>query len=226
MTRAFILGASGLVGKKLLIQLLQSTVFTKVTSIGRRSIDLSLQTDKLNQVIVDFDHLDAHRQVFADHDCLFICLGTTRADAGSAEAFYKIDHDYILNAAKIFKESNKENTHVLLLTSQGANKNSFLLYPRTKGENEADITALSYAHTSIFRPALLLLDQEDKRPKRRFGEELITNVFKVFGNPDIFTIRAFDVATAMRKVAENVLANGRNDSVRIYEQSDLKKLVA
>ena len=37
---------------------------------------------------------------------VFCCLGTTRADAGSAEAFRKIDHDYVVNSAKMIAEEN------------------------------------------------------------------------------------------------------------------------
>jgi hypothetical protein len=38
---------------------------------------------------------------------VFCCLGTTRADAGSAEKFIKIDQTYVLNSAKIIAEENK-----------------------------------------------------------------------------------------------------------------------
>jgi oxidoreductase len=37
---------------------------------------------------------------------VFCCLGTTKADAGSAEAFRKIDHDYVVNTAKLIAEEN------------------------------------------------------------------------------------------------------------------------
>jgi hypothetical protein len=37
---------------------------------------------------------------------VFCCLGTTRAAAGGAEPFRKIDHDYVVNSAKIIAEEN------------------------------------------------------------------------------------------------------------------------
>lgn len=37
---------------------------------------------------------------------VFCCLGTTRAAAGSAAGFRKIDHDYVVNSAKIVAEEN------------------------------------------------------------------------------------------------------------------------
>jgi hypothetical protein len=41
---------------------------------------------------------------------IFCCLGTTRADAGGAENFIKIDQEYVLNSAKIIAEENKPTT--------------------------------------------------------------------------------------------------------------------
>lgn len=35
-------------------------------------------------------------------------MGTTRADAGSAEKFIKIDQEYVLNSAKIIAQENKD----------------------------------------------------------------------------------------------------------------------
>jgi oxidoreductase len=37
-------------------------------------------------------------------------LGTTRADAGSAEKFKKIDQEYVLQSAKIIAEENKDTS--------------------------------------------------------------------------------------------------------------------
>lgn len=37
---------------------------------------------------------------------VFCCLGTTRALAGGAAGFVKIDHDYVVDSAKIIAEEN------------------------------------------------------------------------------------------------------------------------
>lgn len=38
---------------------------------------------------------------------VYCCLGTTRADAGSAEEFTKIDQEYVVQSAKVVAEENK-----------------------------------------------------------------------------------------------------------------------
>lgn len=44
---------------------------------------------------------------------VFCCLASTRADAGSAEKFVKIDQTYVLNSAKLIQEENKPADSVL-----------------------------------------------------------------------------------------------------------------
>jgi oxidoreductase len=78
------------------------------------------------------DHMEDKKASFADHDASFMCLGTTRKDAGSAEAFRKIDLHWATKFANLSKEAGIP--HFQLLTAQGSNKNSWFLYPQTKGE--------------------------------------------------------------------------------------------
>ena len=64
-----------------------------------------------------------------------------------------IDHDYNVNAAKLAKEAGI--AHYGLLSSVGANPNSFFTYTKCKGLIEEDVKAMDFATTSIFRPGLL-----------------------------------------------------------------------
>lgn len=55
-------------------------------------------------------------------------LGTTRAAAGSAENFTKIDKDYVINAAKAAKTESDQR--LLYLSSMSASASSFMLYTK------------------------------------------------------------------------------------------------
>ena len=46
------------------------------------------------------------------------------------DGFYRVDHDYVVNTAKLAKDQGC--SHLLLVSSTGANKNSWFLYPKTK----------------------------------------------------------------------------------------------
>ena len=57
------------------------------------------------------------------------------------ELFTKVDHIYPLEFAKLALELGVK--HYGLLSSTGADANGFLLYTKTKGRAERDITAVN-----------------------------------------------------------------------------------
>ena len=79
--------------------------------------------------MVDFEQLDEHKSAFESCDLGFCCLGTTRGKAGK-DGFYKVDHDYVVNAARVAKDTGCQHFH--LVSSMSANKNSWFFYPKTK----------------------------------------------------------------------------------------------
>jgi len=89
--------------------------------------------DKLNEVVFPLDDLkkDENKHHFEGHDAAFCALGTTRGDAGSDQAFIKVDYDYVTQFAEQAKAAGARDFH--LVTSVGANKSSWFLYMRTKG---------------------------------------------------------------------------------------------
>jgi oxidoreductase len=151
--RAIVIGGTGAIGHCLVNELLESSAWTKVTLISRRKADCFAQSDKLNEVVINMDEMDKHAEDFAEHDVGFSCLGTTRKDAGSAEAFRKVDLDYVLSFARLCKDNGVSDFHAV--SSAGANSKSWFLYMRTKGEMEDGIKALKFRHTSIYQPGLL-----------------------------------------------------------------------
>jgi len=116
---------------------------------------------KVVQLEVDYEHIDNYKDQLAGHSHAFCCLGSTRAKAGSAEAFRHIDFDYVANTSKLLKAGGTK--HFSLLTSQGSNKDSWLLYPQVKGQIEAEVQTHGYERYSIFRPGLLLTDRSETR---------------------------------------------------------------
>ena len=152
-----------MVGKKVVEQLLADNTFSKVSILTRKSLNLQ-ENDlkKLKEIIVDYD-IGIKDTDVKDHDVLFMCLGTTRAQAGSAEAFVKIDHDYPLMAAK-----HHTGRDVVLLTASGSDANSWFLYPKTKGMLENAFINMKFKNLAIFQPGLLLLEGQDRK-EPRFG---------------------------------------------------------
>lgn len=96
---------------------------------------------KLVQRVVDMDHLASQAaDAFQGASTVFCALGTTRPVAGSAEAFQKVDLEYVKEAAQAAKAAGVP--HFSLISAQGANPKTWsstlkilhpFLYMKTKG---------------------------------------------------------------------------------------------
>ena len=95
MKTALIVGATGLIGGHLTQKILNHASYTKVKVLVRKPLDF--QHPKLEQIIINFDNFDKSLVIADD---VFCCLGTTMKQAGSKEAFYKVDFIYPFEIAK------------------------------------------------------------------------------------------------------------------------------
>uniref|UniRef100_A0A914E987 Semialdehyde dehydrogenase NAD-binding domain-containing protein n=1 Tax=Acrobeloides nanus TaxID=290746 RepID=A0A914E987_9BILA len=192
---AFVVGYTGVVGKELTKLLLKKRIFEKVVLIGRRQIDLGVDNSTCapyEQIQVDFDKIEEYKSAFHGSSVGFCCLGSKYVGV-TKENFYKVDHDYILNVARIAKESGCEQFH--LVTSNGANKNSFLYGLKVKGITEEDVTNLTFRRLLIYRPGQIL----SKREEFRLGERIALIVLKpiVWLFPTLLTVPVDLVAKSM-----------------------------
>jgi len=153
-----LLGATGLIGKHCLEHLLASSKVDKVVAPTRRTINN--RDKKLRNVLVDFDCLDEHEELF-DVDAIICCIGTTIKQAGSRAAFRKVDFQYALEAAQLGR--SKKAKAFYLVTAMGADAKSPFFYNRVKGELEIKLRQLEYNSLSIYQPSLLIGDRDDKR---------------------------------------------------------------
>ncbi|KAM7086441.1 oxidoreductase HTATIP2 isoform 2-T3 [Molossus nigricans] len=194
----FILGASGETGRMLLKQMLEQSLFSKVTVIGRRKLTFDEEAYKnVNQEVVDFEKLDDYASAFQGHDVGFCCLGTTRVKAG-ADGFVRVDRDYVLKSAELAKAGGCK--HFNLLSSKGADKSSSFLYFQVKGEVEDKVEDLNFDRYSIFRPGVLLCDRQESRPGEWF-------VRKFFGSlPESWASgHSVPVVTVVRAMLNNAV---------------------
>jgi uncharacterized protein YbjT (DUF2867 family) len=194
MKTAIVLGASGLVGTELTKQLLENPAYEKVLILVRKEIHL--QHPKLVQHCIDFDNFAKYANLIQGDDA-FCCLGTTMKIAGSKEAFYKVDYEYVNNFARLAFQNGVK--HFAMISAMGANANSLVYYNRVKGEIEKTVSAYRFHATYICRPAMLL----GNRAEKRIGEEIGMTIGNIFGFliPNKYkNIEAAQVAKAMIKL--------------------------
>ena len=165
MTRiANVIGASGLVGHQLVLQLLASPEFEKVRSFVRRPS--GIVHPKLEEIAIDFNK-PASWNHLVQGEVLFSSLGTTIKTAKTKENQYLVDFTYQYEFAKAASE-NGVPTYILV-SSMGANPKSSVFYSRIKGELETEVVKLKFQKLIIFRPSILDGDRKEKRSGEKIG---------------------------------------------------------
>jgi uncharacterized protein YbjT (DUF2867 family) len=120
-------GASGLVGRALLAQLLDDDRATVRALLRREVPDLPASRQLLHHV-VDSSQLAP----LPAADELYIALGTTIKVAGSKAAFRAVDFDAVLNVARAAREGGVERCAVV--SSVGADPHSKIFYNPSRGK--------------------------------------------------------------------------------------------
>ncbi|KAI8473336.1 MAG: hypothetical protein J3K34DRAFT_519005 [Monoraphidium minutum] len=233
MPSAVVFGATGAIGEEMWRQLASSGAWSKVTTIGRRAPEgaaaaggagacvaaAEARPAAVHHVALDLGALGGPEAAAAlqGADAVFCALGTTRGDAGSAEAFKRVDHEYVAAAAEASKKAGAR--YFGLVSAQGANPRLWasdlapfhpLLYSRTKGLAEEAVKAQAFDAAGIFRPGLL--DRGAKaRPNERWFLKLVS------------AVAVGDVAKVMIADAERFLSTGAPPGAHTYEMGAIQR---
>lgn len=170
--RVMLLGATGLVGGQALQILLEDTRCTALIAPTRRPLPMSAA--KLDNPVLDFEQLPGTAPWWAV-DAVVCALGSTLAQAGSREAFRRIDHDYPLTFAG---QAYAHGAATFVLNSAaGADAGSRFFYNRVKGDLEQDLRELGFDSLTLVRPGLI----GGERAQKRTGEHLASKVLGLLG---------------------------------------------
>lgn len=168
MLRLMLVGATGLVGHCVLQQALASVQVRQVVAPTRSAL---APHPKLLNPLVDFGHLPSDAAWWAV-DAVICTLGTTIKVAGSQAAFYRVDHDYPLQVARLARQHGA--TAYALNSALGADPASRVFYARTKGELERDLQTLDYPSLTLVRPGLIGGERQQARPAEQLAVRLST----------------------------------------------------
>lgn len=169
--KLMLVGASGLVGQRVLQQALASPAVNRVIAPTRKAL---APASRLDNPIIDFEHLPADASWWKA-DAVICTLGTTMAKAGSQAAFRRVDHDYPLAVARLARAAGA--SAFVLNSALGAAVGSRVFYNRVKGEVERAIAGLGYPSLTLVRPSLL---DGGRRPDDRPGERVALRFAGIF----------------------------------------------
>jgi oxidoreductase len=245
--KAVVVGGTGAVGREIVLQLLSSDKWTSVTTVGRRPLDApsaaaestaanaralfsepgraALAGKKLRHVDAP-DVTDLPAEAFAGADAVFCALGTTRGDAGSAEAFLRVDLGGVRAAVAASKQASggkKPARFFGLVSASGANSAlpaphfvglHPLLYSQTKGAAEDAVREAGFESASAYRPGLL-----SRGAKARAIEKVLRLI------PVVPRIAVANVARVAVADAERALAPGGGGPPRGWRVYDMVSLL-
>lgn len=192
---AVVAGATGLVGRELVVRLLREPRYERIVALSRKPI--ASVDPRLEVVAAAFDRLPHILQGVESAGGsidVFCCLGTTIGVAGSREAFRRVDRDYVLALGRWARRAGARR--MVVVSALGADPDSRVFYNRVKGEMERDLTGLGLPSLVIARPSLLAGERAESRPGERLAL-LATRPLRALIPARIRPIAAEDVAQAL-----------------------------
>lgn len=209
MKNALVFGATGLVGKELIRQLVKASMYNQIFFLARK-LDTELNElvtnypDKLFPIILpDLNQWNGLLNDGGTAVDIYCALGTTIKTAGSRDVFRKIDFDLVVN---LFKKAQGLKVHaVSLVSAMGADSKSAVFYSRIKGEVEAALISMDFPYLLIVRPSLLLGNREEFRLGEKIMRDLspLLNVLLVGPLSEYRPIHCSVVSATMIKDLQN-----------------------
>lgn len=153
--KAIITGASGMIGKAVLLECLDHPEVESVLSIGRRNLNLEHQ--KLKQLLhQDFSSFKSISDQLKDYDTCYACMGVSAA--GMKEMDYtKMTYAYTMALAQELHDINPAMTFIYV-SGQGTDstERGSQMWARVKGKTENDVFNLGFRQAFAFRPGAII----------------------------------------------------------------------
>jgi len=155
MKKVIITGATGMVGKGVLLECLDHESIGKVLVIGRNPI--GIQHPKLKELIhKDFTRFAEVKTLLSGYDACFYCLGIS-ASGLKEEEYKRITYDFSLSLAKTLFEINPEMTFNYV-SGEGtdSSEKGRMMWARVKGKTENDLLNIGFKQAYMFRPGAII----------------------------------------------------------------------
>jgi uncharacterized protein YbjT (DUF2867 family) len=214
MITALLAGASGLVGRALLAQLLDDG--HTVHALLRREVADLPASPRLVQQVINF----AQPPALPAAQALYIALGTTIKVAGSPAAFRAVDFDAVMAVARAAQAAGV--THCAVVSALGADAASRVFYNRVKGEMEVAMAAIGFKRLVIARPSLLAGARQALNQAPRWGEQLSLKLLAPVSALIPAAWRPIDAAVVARAMRHALAQTG--PAVQIIESAQLQNL--
>lgn len=182
--KVIITGATGMVGKGVLLECLNNDVVSEVLSISRRTT--GIKHAKLTELIhQDFSEFKSIKNQLKGYDACYSSMGVSSAGM-SEELYTKYTYEFTMALAEELHSINPEITFIYV-SGQGtdSSEKGKTMWARVKGKTENDILKFGFKQAFAFRPGGII-PKNGVEPSSRLYRFLI-KYFKWL----LFVIKAF-----------------------------------
>ena len=153
--QVIITGATGMVGKGVLLECLDHPDVKEVLSISRRSLEIN--HPKLKELLhSDFSEFESVSKHLIGYDACYACMGVTSAGMNEAQ-YTKLTYDFTMALAKTLYNLNPEMTFTYVSgAGTDSSEQGRSMWGRVKGKTENDLLNLGFKQAFMFRPGAII----------------------------------------------------------------------
>ena len=165
MKKVIVTGSTGMIGKGVLLECLESQDIEKVLIINRSSI--SLQHSKLEEIVMkDFLQVETIKDKLAGYDACFYCMGVSVLGL-SEEEYTKITYTTTKAFADVMHSINPDMTFIYVSgQSTDSTEKGKVMWARVKGKTENMVSKKGFKDAYAYRPGAII---PEKGVKSRTG---------------------------------------------------------
>jgi len=216
--KVIITGSTGMVGKAVLIECLESPIVESVLVINRVSV--GIQHPKLYEVLhTDFTNLDPIKNKLKGYDTCFYCMGVS-ALGMSEKNYYRITYTMTETFAKTLHVLNSNMVFDYVSgTGTDSTEKGRVMWARVKGKTENMVFNQGFKDAYAFRPGAIL---PEKGVKSKTGWY---NAFYCILKPFYPIIRKMDSVISSSTIGQAMINSVMHpQELKILENRDINSL--
>jgi uncharacterized protein YbjT (DUF2867 family) len=153
--KVIIFGATGMVGKGVLLESLDDARVEHILLVSRNEIDV--RHPKIREIVhEDFTEFGSLQPAFADLDACFYCLGVTAVGLSEPE-YHHLTYDLTLAGATARAGASAGRLTFCYVSGEGTDsmEHGRTMWARVKGKTENALLRLRFKAAFMFRPAYI-----------------------------------------------------------------------
>lgn len=216
--KVIITGATGMVGKGVLLECLKHDSVKQVLLVNRAPIDI--KHPKIREIILaDFTDFNSIQREFNGYDACFHCMGVSSAGI-THEQYYKFTYTITDSLVNAVYNANPNSTFIYVsgAGTDGTEK-SRTMWANVKGKTENLIFSKGFKNAYAFRPGIILPQNGIKSRTKLY------NFFYTVTRPIFPILQRINSVTSTQNIGKAMIHLTDNPKkIKIFSGSEINRL--